>query len=123
MYIASTLRTFRLDYSNGGEVQHHETVKYTASLNGYDAKFTPTTRPATVDANYTFDGWYSDPECTKKFDFNTTMPATNIVVYAGWKAPEVRVTAHRSPEDTTGVNVEAAYGESVDEPSASGDFV
>ena len=115
VYIASKLQSFRLDYSNGGEVQHHETVKYTASLNGYDAKFTPTTRPATVDANYTFDGWYSDPECTKKFDFNTTMPATNIVVYAGWKAPEVRVTAHRSPEDTTGVNIEAAYGESVDE--------
>ena len=115
VYIASTLRTFRLDYSNGGEVQHHETVKYTASLNGYDAKFTPTTRPATVDANYTFDGWYSDPECTKRFDFNTTMPAANVVVYAGWKAPEVRVTAHRSPEDMPGVNVEAAYGESVDE--------
>ena len=106
---------YKLDYSNGGEVQHHETVKYTASLNGYDAKFTPTTRPATVDANYTFDGWYSDPECTKKFDFNTTMPAANVVVYAGWKAPEVRVTAHRSPEDMPGVNVEAAYGESVDE--------
>ncbi|MBS5646777.1 MAG: InlB B-repeat-containing protein, partial [Lachnospiraceae bacterium] len=115
VHIASKLQSFRLDYSNGGEVQHHETVKYTASLNGYDAKFTPTTRPATVDANYTFDGWYSDPECTKKFDFNTTMPATNVVVYAGWKAPEVRVTAHRSPEDTTGVNVEVAYGESVDE--------
>ena len=115
VHIASKLQSFRLDYSNGGEVQHHETIKYTASLNGYDAKFTPTTRPATVDANYTFDGWYSDPECTKKFDFNTTMPATNIVVYAGWKAPEVRVTAHRSPEDTTGVNIEAAYGESVDE--------
>ncbi len=115
VHIASKLQSFRLDYSNGGEVQHHETIKYTASLNGYDAKFTPTTRPATVDANYTFDGWYSDPECTKRFDFNTTMPATNIVVYAGWKAPEVRVTAHRSPEDTTGVNVEAAYGESVDE--------
>ena len=115
VHIASKLQSFRLDYSNGGEVQHHETIKYTASLNGYDAKFTPTTRPATVDANYTFDGWYSDPECTKKFDFNTTMPATNIVVYAGWKAPEVRVTAHRSPEDMPGVNVEAAYGESVDE--------
>ena len=115
VHIASKLQSFRLDYSNGGEVQHHETIKYTASLNGYDAKFTPTTRPATVDANYTFDGWYSDPECTKKFDFNTTMPVTNIVVYAGWKAPEVRVTAHRSPEDTTGVNIEAAYGESVDE--------
>ena len=115
VHIASKLQSFRLDYSNGGEVQHHETVKYTASLNGYDAKFTPTTRPATVDANYTFDGWYSDPECTKRFDFNTTMPAANVVVYAGWKAPEVRVTAHRSPEDTTGVNVEAAYGESVDE--------
>ena len=114
-HIASKLKMYKLDYSNGGEVQHHETIKYTASLNGYDAKFTPTTRPATVDANYTFDGWYSDPECTKKFDFNTTMPATNIVVYAGWKAPEVRVTAHRSPEDTTGVNIEAAYGESVDE--------
>ena len=115
VHIASKLQSFRLDYSNGGEVQHHETVKYTASLNGYDAKFTPTTRPATVDANYTFDGWYSDPECTKKFDFNTTMPAANVVVYAGWKAPEVRVTAHRSPEDMLGVNVEAAYGESVDE--------
>ena len=115
VHIASKLQSFRLDYSNGGEVQHHETVKYTASLNGYDAKFTPTTRPATVDANYTFDGWYSDPECTKKFDFNTTMPAANVVVYAGWKAPEVRVTAHRSPEDMPGVNVEAAYGESVDE--------
>ena len=114
VYIASKLQSFKLDYSNGGTVQHHETVKYTAPLNGYDVKFTPT-RPDTVDANYTFDGWYSNPECTTKFDFNTTMPAANVIVYAGWKAPTVTVTAHTSLEDA-GVQVDGiVYGGTVDE--------
>ena len=36
-------------------------------------------------AGYTFDGWYTDADCTTEFTA-TTMPAENITLYAKWTA-------------------------------------
>ncbi len=34
-------------------------------------------------SGYTFDGWYTEPECTNKFNFSTPITAT-ITLYAKW---------------------------------------
>lgn len=48
-------------------------------------------RPATVDADYTWGGWYSDPELRTKYNFGV-MPAGNLALYANWIAPSYQVT-------------------------------
>lgn len=40
---------------------------------------------------YTFTGWYSDRTCETEYVF-TTMPANNVVVYAGWKINQYTIT-------------------------------
>ena len=39
---------------------------------------------------YEFDGWYTDKECRNEFDFDddTTMPASDLTLYAGWDEDE-----------------------------------
>lgn len=41
-------------------------------------------------SGYRFTGWFVDPECTSKFDFNTKL-CDNITLYAGWDAIQYRV--------------------------------
>ena len=41
--------------------------------------------------HYYFDGWYEDATCTVPFNFNSTMPAANKVVYAKWTPETFRV--------------------------------
>ena len=54
-------------------------IKYQASLADYASYFTPN-----IPDHYSFGGWYADEACTKRFDFNTTMPAGDIMIYARW---------------------------------------
>ena len=35
--------------------------------------------------HYIFGGWYEDATCTVPFNFNSTMPAANKIVYAKWE--------------------------------------
>lgn len=59
-------------------------VKYQAPLAGCD--YTPTSKPATVESDAVFAGWYLNPQCTgEKFDLSAhTMPSNNIALYAKW---------------------------------------
>ena len=59
---------------------------------------------------YRFTGWFSDPECKTPYDFNTTMPAMNQAVYAGWEIIRYRVWVQPnggvlSPSESTYFNV------------------
>lgn len=36
-----------------------------------------------VRENYTFGGWYADPECTEEFDFSASVSAP-VTVFAYW---------------------------------------
>ena len=42
-------------------------------------------------AHYNFEGWYEDPEGTVPFNFNSTMPAGDKIVYAKWTPVSFRV--------------------------------
>ena len=43
------------------------------------------TRPASEDKKYVFSGWYTDPEGTKEYDFETVVNEP-ITLYAQWAA-------------------------------------
>lgn len=41
-----------------------------------------------VPPHYTFDGWYADAAGTVPYNFNTTMPANDLIVYGKWTPEE-----------------------------------
>ena len=74
------------------------TIKYTRNThnvtfdsNGHgsslvqEVKFgTTLTKPTLIDDRYTVSGWYWDSACTKAFNFSTTMPDSDLTLYAAW---------------------------------------
>ena len=84
----------RIDYKftfKNGEVETPFTKKYQESLNDLSNKVTPTA-PAGKEG-YDFAVWYSNELCQgDAFNFDSTMPAQNIIVYAKWAAPVHTVT-------------------------------
>lgn len=59
-------------------------VKYEQPLGSYD--YTPTNKPANMEADAVFVGWYLNPECTgQPYDLAShKMPASNVALYAKW---------------------------------------
>ena len=85
-----TRNEYNIIYHNGTE-EHSASYKFQESISEAGA-YKPTTRPAGVDDDYEFAGWYQDPEGTMLYDFTgKTMPADNIIVYAKWAAPTYTV--------------------------------
>jgi len=112
-------QSYEIDFQNGaqGSIGSVERL-YEQSLDGVVAPATPTFpgNPNEADA-YEFVGWFADPECTTLVAFGSdlsdaekaelaenweidaahitvydTMPANNLVVYAGWFKKWFRVT-------------------------------
>lgn len=71
-----------------------ESVKYEAPLGSYD--YTPTSKPASVEPDAVFVGWYLNPQCTgERYDLSThKMPANNIALYAKWVNCSYTVTTY-----------------------------
>ncbi len=57
---------------------------YGAPLIGYKPQNDPAPTKSEMSEGYTFSGWYSDSECSTRFNFNTTMPRNDLRAYAGW---------------------------------------
>ena len=59
-------------------------VKYQKNLGEYD--YIPKNKPANMEADAVFVGWYLNPECTgQPYDLAAhTMPAANVALYAKW---------------------------------------
>ena len=48
---------------------------------------------------YFFLGWFADPSCSEPFDFNQTMPHTNVAVYGKWKMIRTRIVIEPGAEN------------------------
>ena len=70
--------------ASNSEPEKTENPLYQESLGKYD--FTPTGKPADLEDNAIFVGWYQNPECTgEPYDLSAhTMPAHDIALYAKW---------------------------------------
>ncbi len=75
LYARWTVNTFMVTfYSND--------LVYTVTSANSGTKIAAPADP--VRTGYTFDGWYKDPSCTSKWDFDTDTIMVNVYIYAKW---------------------------------------
>lgn len=83
--------SFQIDYYYGNdEVGHKLNIPFEADISSSEYNYQPS-RPAGVDSDYTWGGWYEDAVLTTPYTFNT-MPNHNLVLYAKWNAPRYNVS-------------------------------
>lgn len=104
--------SYTFTYYNYNKTAKDVKVLYEAPLSGY-ASYVPE-KPADLPDGYTFKGWYKDKECTVPFDFNSTMPVNDVMVYAKWAAPEVNGKAYLTVNGGDSVNLQLEYGDKID---------
>ena len=112
LYIRYTRNEYSLSFYNYNEVSRKVQVLYEASLSSY--KDYEPDRPSKLSDEFTFEGWYKDPELTQKFDFNQNMPAGGITLYAKWAAPTYNGKVHLTIDGTgatTGLTI--GYGTTI----------
>jgi len=71
---SSSYYTVKFDSNNGSTVTSKKVVR--------NKTLTEPSEP--IRDGYTFTGWYTDKECTKKYDFNKKITSA-FTLYAGWK--------------------------------------
>ena len=81
----------KLTIDNRNQLNQSAEIYYGADVTSYAKGGTNQYIP-TYD-NFVFDDWYADEGCTVKYSF-TTMPSTNITVYAKWVQVQYRVFLH-----------------------------
>ena len=59
-------------------------IYFEANINTSEYNYTPS-RPAGVDSDYTWGGWYADSALQNKYTFDK-MPGNNLALYAKWVA-------------------------------------
>ena len=114
LYIRYKRNSYELAYYNYNGVSKEESVLFEKSLSGFSS-YTPS-RPDTLPEAYTFQGWFKDKECTVPFNFNSTMPSNDVMIYAKWEAPTFTGTVHTTIEGTgSPMQLAINYGSTINE--------
>ncbi len=114
LYIRYTRNSYPLSFYNYNGTAKTESVLYEASLKSYES-YVPD-RPSGLSDEFSFQGWYKDPELTQKFDFDQTMPAGGITLYAKWAEPTYNGTVHLTIDGTgTTTGLTIGYGATISE--------
>lgn len=101
-----TRNKYNIVYHNGNQEDSKIGYSFGTDITN-SGSYEPKTCPAGVESDYTFVGWYQDPEGTMPYNFEgKTMPANDIIVYAKWAAPTYTVTF-----DLNGVTSEDKYSD------------
>ena len=77
-----------------------KSLKFGASLSSAKPADSSVGRPAGMDSDYVFMGWYFDPAFQTPVDWSSTMPARNLQVYAKWAKPDYTVFFNTHGADT-----------------------
>lgn len=97
-----TRNSYKLEYISSGSKLEDKTasVKYEESLTNYNITNPP--YPANLEPNaYKFGGWYDDQYFQQPTNWNSTMPASDKVVYAKWVPVTHAVNFYTSDNMTT----------------------
>ncbi|MCQ5143695.1 InlB B-repeat-containing protein, partial [Enterocloster bolteae] len=88
-----TRKSYEINFHNATGISPNPAeVKYEASISDAEPKGI-IGRPAGIDSDYIFDGWYTSPNYDKKVEWDKdTMPAYNLEFYAKWRAPEYTIS-------------------------------
>lgn len=96
---------------NGAIVENEQhTLLYETPLTSFASGGADYFEPVAPDM-YTFDGWYEDATCTVPFNFNSSMPASNKIVYAKWTPVKYRITIDPGGAEIDHINHTAGYYE------------
>ena len=96
---------------NGAIVENEQhTLLYETPLNSFASGGADYFEPVAPDM-YTFDGWYEDATCTVPFNFNSSMPASNKIVYAKWTPVKYRITIDPGGAEIDHINHTEGYYE------------
>ena len=112
---------YTIDFLDGFNHSNAELADSASVLYGCSVAEVDPGTPDITHEGYTFTGWYTDPDCKNPFDFSTeTMPANNLVLYAGWEKMKFRIWVQPnggilSPTESTFFRAE--YGELIQEYS------
>ncbi len=113
-YFHYNRNTYSIDYYYGSQkLNTINNVRFEKNITSNTYNWTPTTSQAGVDAEYTFKGWYVDPECTEAYVFDK-MPASNLVLYAKFEAPDRYVTLNYQDDATQDDSITVKKGSTVE---------
>jgi uncharacterized repeat protein (TIGR02543 family) len=113
-YAQWTPETYTLSFETNGA----DSGEITSQTVAYGAKATEP-NPAPTKEGFTFGGWYTDPEFSNQWDFQTnTMPANDQVLYAKWDANPYTLSFETNGADSGEVASQTvSYGAKATEPN------
>ena len=101
------------EHVTGRTEQIVDGVYYDSDLSKYAVGGSDYYEPTNGNEGYYFAGWYTDPDCQIPYDFNTTMPDSDITVYAKWDTYRVRVVLVPTVNNEHNDEVEFANNQSL----------
>ncbi len=79
--------TFDIAYMSGGDVwKEISSIKFDKDISSFEYQPTPAGPPNGMEG-YSFGGWYESPNCEGNPYIFSTMPASNLILYAKWLPP------------------------------------
>ena len=97
-----TRNQYTITFFNGDKQTTSKAIYYEAPISSF---FTDPTEAPTGKEGYKFIGWFDNKDCQgTPYDFDgKTMPADNLVFYAGWKAPTYDAVFYLTVDGMDGV--------------------
>ena len=103
--------SYDINFYSGKTIVHKESRKFQEPI--ANVSYEPS-KPDNIPANYQFAGWYANELCEgDAFQFEGTMPANNITLYAKWAAPQITVTIPKKDGSTQTITV--PYGSKLED--------
>lgn len=100
MYFYYSRNTYNITFNDQHGKSKTLPIAYATDLSADTYKnYVPDYPAALEEGECTFAGWYIDEACQIPFDFNTTMPAKNIQLYAKWEPKTYNVKVYRQESE------------------------
>ncbi len=106
-------------HTAGGPSIDTVSVPYEDDVRQYEPKeyIAGNTQMTEGNQKLVFAGWYKDPRLTEPFDFDITMPAYNLELYAKWEPIKYTVTFDTAGSSTIAPIKNIAYGSTIEKPA------
>lgn len=109
---------FALDYDlRGIEVKNDEVFSSAEAVTGQ--KLTKPADPVPKEEGYVFGGWYSDPQCLQKWDFDNDVVTSTLTLYAKWYVTVIfdyQLAGVSGMEDVVNGKVTSLVGKNISAP-------
>lgn len=118
-----TRNEYTLTYDlNGSDASWTDSAENKSNIYRYGAAVTILTSNDLSRAGYAFGGWYTDVDCTTRWN-ESTMPAENTILYAKWNAGQVNYTVNYYLQNVDGTTYPDTPSDTVSGSGVTGQIV